>query len=200
MKEKDKEMDLAIVPPHHEEIPLTTAEQHNAKETANNRAAKPRPPQQRQGRKERQRLMKREENEVTVWKNLTQTANRFWGMLFNNTTIKGEMHFQKIDANTLKQMLTGVAAANLLRRYWTVFLLTLLIGSINITLGYLCASERQKIQRLEKRLIDIRYRSLEISSEVREKSLGSHIERTLVDSSLNVATEAPYQLLIDAED
>lgn len=48
--------------------------------------------------------------------------------------------------------------------------------------------------KLNKELLDRRYKALTRSSELRERTLGSKIESQLQDSTIQTSTDAPFEL------
>ena len=71
---------------------------------------------------------------------------------------------------------------------------------IYVALGYITRAEMIENDRLNKEVLDWRYKALTRSSELRERTLRSNIEDRLPDSTLCTPTESPYELTVNKED
>ena len=54
--------------------------------------------------------------------------------------------------------------------------------------------------KLNRELLDRRYKALTRSSELRERTLGSKIENQLQDSTIQTSTDAPFELPVTSEE
>lgn len=99
----------------------------------------------------------------------------------------------------LRGLLDGGSLASFVRHNWAFITLLLFFSVVNIGLGYKMRELLIENDMLAKEVLDRRYKALTCSSELRERTLGSKIERELKDSTLRSSTERPFTLNVPAD-
>ena len=102
---------------------------------------------------------------------------------------------------TLRTILGGdfLTAAMVRRQIW-LFVLMVLFTVFYVAFRYQCQQDMIAIDKLEKEVLDAKYRALSCSSTLTEKCRESHVLEALKqnrDSLLHVADQPPYIIYID---
>lgn len=98
------------------------------------------------------------------------------------------------DKQVLKDLVQGISFLSFLQRNWFFVLLITIFFIIYVNMGYHHRNLIIENDKLNKELLDRRYKALTRSSELRERTLGSKIESQLQDSTIQASTDAPFEL------
>ncbi len=102
---------------------------------------------------------------------------------------------------TLRTILGGdFLTADMVRRQIWLFLLMVLFTIVYVAFRYQCQQDMIAIDKLEKEVLDAKYKALSCSSTLTEKCRESHVLEALKqnkDSVLHVADQPPYIIYID---
>ena len=97
---------------------------------------------------------------------------------------------------TLRTILGGdFLTADMVRRQIWLFVLMVVFCIVYVAIRYLCQQDMLTIDKLEKELLDAKYKALSSSSTLTEKCRESHVLDALKqnkDSLLHVADQPPY--------
>ena len=103
-------------------------------------------------------------------------------------------------ALTLRTILGGdFLTADMVRRQIWLFVLMVVFTVVYVAFRYQCQQDMIAIDKLEKELLDAKYRALSCSSTLTEKCRESHVLEALKqnkDSLLHVANQPPYLINI----
>ena len=104
-------------------------------------------------------------------------------------------------AVTLRSILGGdfLTAAMVRRQIW-LFVLMVIFTVVYVAFRYQCQQDMIAIDKLEKEVLDAKYRALSCSSTLTEKCRESHVLEALKqnkDSLLHIADQPPYIIYID---
>lgn len=127
-------------------------------------------------------------NEETDRQNLRENLRRYLGE--EDTMFSKEM---------IRELLGGAGLVGLLRNNWKLLILISVYSLIYVSLGYFTRDKMIENDTLSKNLLDSRYKSLTLSSELRERTLGSKVESQLKDTTLRQPTERPFRLTVEKE-
>jgi len=100
----------------------------------------------------------------------------------------------KFDKQVLKDLVQGISFLSFLRRNWFFVVIIMIFFIAYVSLGYHHRNLMIENDKLNKELLDRRYKALTRSSELRERTLGSKIESQLQDSTIQASTDAPFEL------
>jgi len=110
---------------------------------------------------------------------------------------------QPIGSLTLRKILGGdILTANFMRRQIWLFILIVLFTVIYIGYRYQCQQDMIAIDKLEKELLDAKYKALSSSSNLTEKCRESHVLEVLrqnEDSMLQAGGRPPYIINVPEE-
>ena len=99
-------------------------------------------------------------------------------------------------ALTLRTILGGdFLTADMVRRQIWLFVLMVVFTIVYVAFRYQCQQDMIAIDKLEKEVLDAKYRALSCSSTLTEKCRESHVLKALKqnkDSLLHVPTQPPY--------
>lgn len=99
---------------------------------------------------------------------------------------------------SLRTILGGdLLAGRWFRRQFGYILLLVAIAIVYVANRYACQQEMIDRINLSDTLLDARYKALTRSSELLERTLRSHVEESLADSTLRTPTTPPYLLKIE---
>ena len=102
---------------------------------------------------------------------------------------------------TLRTILGGdFLTADMVRRQIWLFLLMVVFTIVYVAFRYQCQQDLIAIDKLEKEVLDAKYKALSCSSTLTEKCRESHVLEALKqnkDSVLHVADQPPYIIYID---
>ena len=102
---------------------------------------------------------------------------------------------------TLRTILGGdFLTAEMVRRQIWLFVLMVLFTIFYVAFRYQCQQDMIAIDKLEKEVLDAKYRALSCSSTLTEKCRESHVLEALKqnkDSLLHVADQPPYIIYIE---
>jgi hypothetical protein len=102
---------------------------------------------------------------------------------------------------TLRTILGGdFLTADMVRRQIWLFVLMVLFTIFYVAFRYQCQQDMIAIDKLEKEVLDAKYRALSCSSTLTEKCRESHVLEALKqnkDSLLHVADQPPYIIYIE---
>ena len=102
---------------------------------------------------------------------------------------------------TLRTILGGdFLTAEMVRRQIWLFVLMVLFTVVYVAFRYQCQQDLIAIDKLEKEVLDAKYRALSCSSTLTEKCRESHVLEALKqnrDSLLHVADQPPYIIYIN---
>ena len=97
---------------------------------------------------------------------------------------------------TLRTILGGdFLSAEMVRRQIWLFVLMVVFCIVYVAIRYQCQQDMLTIDKLEKELLDAKYKALSSSSTLTEKSRESHVLDALKqnkDSLLHIADQPPY--------
>lgn len=103
---------------------------------------------------------------------------------------------EDIKEMTLRTILGGdFLTAEMVRRQIWLIMLTVLFAIVYVAFRYQCQQDMITIDRMEKELLDAKYRALSSNSTLTEKCRESHVLDALKnnkDSLLHIADEPPY--------
>lgn len=110
---------------------------------------------------------------------------------------------QPIGTLTLRKILGGdILTADFMRRQIWLFILIVLFTVVYIGFRYQCQQDLLTIDKLEKELLDAKYKALSSSSNLTEKCRESHVLRVLQqnhDSLLHAGGQPPYIINVPEE-
>ena len=102
---------------------------------------------------------------------------------------------------TLRTILGGdFLTADMVRRQIWLFLLMVVFTIVYVAFRYQCQQDMLAIDKLEKEVLDAKYKALSSSSTLTEKCRESHVLDALKqnkDSLLHIADQPPYIIYID---
>ena len=102
---------------------------------------------------------------------------------------------------TLKTILGGdFLTADMVRRQIWLFVLMVVFTIVYVAFRYQCQQDMIAIDKLEKELLDAKYKALSSSSTLTEKCRESHVLNALKqnkDSLLHISDQPPYIIYID---
>lgn len=99
----------------------------------------------------------------------------------------------------IRDLVGGAGLVGILRHNWKLLILIIFFTVVYVALGYFTREKMIENDTLSKTLLDYRYKSLTLSSELRERTLGSKVESQLKDSTLRRPTERPFRLPVEKE-
>ncbi len=104
-------------------------------------------------------------------------------------------------AMTLRSILGGdFLTAEMVRHQIWLMVLIVLFTIVYVAFRYQCQQDMIAIDKMEKELLDAKYRALSSSSTLTEKCRESHVLDALKnnkDSLLHIADQPPYKIYID---
>ena len=104
---------------------------------------------------------------------------------------------------TLRTILGGdFLTADMVRRQIWLFVLMVIFTIFYVAFRYQCQQDMIAIDKLEKEVLDAKYRALSCSSTLTEKCRESHVLEALKqnkDSLLHVADQPPYIIYVEEE-
>jgi hypothetical protein len=110
---------------------------------------------------------------------------------------------QPVGTLTLRTILGGdILTADFMRRQIWLFVLIMLFTVVYVAFRYQCQQDMLTIDRLEKELLDAKYKALSSSSNLTEKCRESHVLEVLRqnhDSLLQVSGHPPYIINVPEE-
>ncbi len=110
---------------------------------------------------------------------------------------------QPVGTLTLRTILGGdILTADFMRRQIWLFVLIMLFTVVYVAFRYQCQQDMITIDRLEKELLDAKYKALSSSSNLTEKCRESHVLEVLRqnhDSLLHVSGHPPYIINVPEE-
>ncbi len=102
---------------------------------------------------------------------------------------------------TLRTILGGdFLTADMVRRQIWLFMLMVVFTIVYVAFRYQCQQDLIAIDKLEKEVLDAKYKALSCSSTLTERCRESHVLETLKqnkDSLLHVADQPPYIVYVD---
>lgn len=101
---------------------------------------------------------------------------------------------KKNGVNLMAFLRGDIIPIDFIRREAGLILLVIFLMIIYIDNRYVCQQRLVRINKLQKELVDVKYRTLSLNSVLMEKSLQSQIERYISEkqSNLEIATTPPY--------
>lgn len=100
----------------------------------------------------------------------------------------------------IKSLLGGDSLLGIVRRnFLFLFVITAFI-CVNISLGYMIDQEQKSNAKFHTILKDRQYKAIDMESKLKERTLSSHIERALRDSTIHTPTEQAYSLKVKEDD
>lgn len=96
----------------------------------------------------------------------------------------------------LRDIFNGVAVARVMRRNFVFFVCIIVFSLIYVSLGYIMRDKQLENKDLKAALLDRRYKALTQSATLRDRTLGSKVEKQLRDSTLRTSNERSYQLVV----
>jgi hypothetical protein len=98
----------------------------------------------------------------------------------------------------LAAILAGdILAGSWFRQNFLYILFVTVLTIIYVSNRYLCQQEQIETKQLNEQLVDIRYKLLTTSSELRKNSRASMIEQHLTDSTLRAGTTPNFKIVKD---
>lgn len=116
---------------------------------------------------------------------------------FRQLSSDDEFRFNK---QTLRDLVSGATFVMFLRYNWKFLLVLVAYLLIYVSLGYHHRNLLIENDKLNRAVLDRRYKALTRSSELRERTLGSKIEQQLEDSTIQSSTDAPFVLPVDVQE
>lgn len=126
------------------------------------------------------------------------------------TTLQEEVEVKKQDKEKLFNELTGsddvslaailagdILAGRWFRQNFLYILFVTVLAVAYVSNRYFCQQEQIETKQLNEQLMDIRYKLLTTSSELRKNSRASIIEQHLKDSTLRAGTTPNFKLIKD---
>jgi hypothetical protein len=102
---------------------------------------------------------------------------------------------------TLRTILGGdFLTADMVRRHIWLFMLMVVFTIVYVAFRYQCQQDLIAIDKLEKEVLDAKYKALSCSSTLTEKCRESHVLEALKqnsDSLLHVADQPPFIIYVD---
>ena len=102
---------------------------------------------------------------------------------------------------TLRTILGGdFLTADMVRRQIWLFVLMVIFTILYVAFRYQCQQDMIAIDKLEKEVLDAKYKALSSSSTLTEKCRESHVLEALKqtqDSLLHIADQPPYRIYIE---
>jgi hypothetical protein len=106
--------------------------------------------------------------------------------------------FTGSDDVSLAAILAGdILAGRWFRQNFLYILFVTVLTIIYVSNRYLCQQEQIETKQLNEQLVDIRYKLLTTSSELRKNSRASMIEQHLTDSTLRAGTTPNFKIVKD---
>ena len=106
--------------------------------------------------------------------------------------------FTGSDDVSLAAILAGdILAGSWFRQNFLYILFVTVLTIIYVSNRYLCQQEQIETKQLNEQLVDIRYKLLTTSSELRKNSRASMIEQHLTDSTLRAGTTPNFKIVRD---
>lgn len=106
---------------------------------------------------------------------------------------------QPISIN-LRGLLGGDGLPNFFRRNWLFIGIIVVFTCIYVTCRYMMQSAVLEHDKLTEQLIDRRYKNLTLDCELLERTLSSHVEKFLKDSTIHTPTEQAFPLPVESEE
>lgn len=106
---------------------------------------------------------------------------------------------QPISIN-LRGLLGGDGLPNFFRRNWLFVSIIVVFTCIYVTCRYMMQSAVLEHDKLTEQLIDRRYKNLTLDCELLERTLSSHVEKYLKDSTIHTPTEQAFPLPVETEE
>lgn len=94
----------------------------------------------------------------------------------------------------VRALLSGDGLPGFFRRNWAFITIIVFFTCCYVTCRYMMQSAVLEYDKLSATLIDRRYKTLTLNSELLERTLSSHIEKNLSDSTIHTPTEQAYRL------
>lgn len=131
-------------------------------------------------------------------KHTEQEAKRQKSLLDQINDFINEDEDQPIHVN-LHGLVGGEGLPGFFRKNWA-FIAIIVIGTCAyVTCRYMMLGAVLEHNKLSERLIDCRYKALTLDSELLERTLSSHIEKSLKDSTIHAPREQSFPLPISSE-
>ena len=106
---------------------------------------------------------------------------------------------QPININ-VRGLLGGDGLPNFFKRNWLFISLIVIFTCCYVTCRYMMQSAVLEHDKLTEQLIDRRYKNLTLDCELLERTLSSHVEKNLKDSTIHTPTEQAFHLPVEAEE
>lgn len=100
---------------------------------------------------------------------------------------------QPININ-IRGLLGGDGLPNFFRRNWVFISVIVFFTCCYVTCRYMMQSAVLEHDKLTKQLVDRKYKNLTLDCELLEHTLGSHVEKSLRDSTIHTPTEQSFVL------
>lgn len=100
----------------------------------------------------------------------------------------------------IKSVLGGDSLLGIVRRNFLFLSIITAFICVNISLGYMIDQEQKSNSRFHAILKDRQYKAIYMQSQLKERTLSSHIEQALRDSTLHTPTEQAYSLKVQEND
>lgn len=105
---------------------------------------------------------------------------------------------QPININ-IRGLLGGDGLPNFFRRNWVFISIIVFFTCCYVTCRYMMQSAVLEHDKLTKQLVDRKYKNLTLDCELLEHTLGSHVEKSLRDSTIHTPTEQSFVLKAEEE-
>lgn len=106
---------------------------------------------------------------------------------------------QPININ-VRGLLGGDGLPNFFRRNWLFISIIVIFTCCYVTCRYMMQSAVLEHDKLSEQLIDRRYKNLTLDCELLERTLSSHVEKSLKDSTIHTPTEQAFPLPVEEEE
>lgn len=95
-----------------------------------------------------------------------------------------------------RSILMGEGLPRFFRRNWVFISVIVFFTCSYVTCRYMMAGSVIETKNLRQTLLDRRYKALTINSELMERTLSSHIEQNLRDSTIHTPTQRAFPLVV----
>jgi hypothetical protein len=114
--------------------------------------------------------------------------------------IKGSEDFSDIKSSTIRDILNGeIFSKNLFRKQYGLFIMIALLAFMYVGNRYSCETQMAKEIQLKKKIQDLKYESLTISSELMKISRQSSVLNMVKENGLGlVQTSTPPVIIEDS--
>ncbi|HEY5590549.1 MAG TPA: FtsL-like putative cell division protein [Paludibacter sp.] len=112
--------------------------------------------------------------------------------------IRGSEDFSDIKSSTIRDILNGeILSKNFLKKQYGLFIMIALLAFMYVDNRYSCETQMAKEIELKKKIQDLKYESLTISSELMQISRQSSVLNMVKASGINLVETATPPIVIE---